>query len=338
MALPAERQPWRPAVEFFGHAFAGALVVACADLAAQTPQYPSRPVRVIIPFTPGGTPDTQMRMVADRLTPRLGQPLVYDYRPGAAGSIGMEVAARAIADGYTLVAGTVGSWAVTPHMQKLSFDPLSDLAPIVLMATAPAVLVVHPSLPANSVKELISLARKRPGALNYGSTGVGGFGHMCAELFSTMTATRMTHVAYKGASPALADLLGGHIEVLFNSAVVTIPQMQAGRVRALATTGTKRLALLPDLPTVAEAGVPGYENSTWTGLGAPARTPAEIISRLNREVTAVLALPDVQERFTSSGASVVGGSPDDFRVFLHAEHQKFGRLLQKSGGRSPAGG
>ncbi len=338
MALLMDRQPWPTAVTLFASAsLASALFAICTEVAAQAPQsgqYPTRPVRVVIPFAPGGTPDTQMRIVAERLTPRLGQQLVYDYRPGAAGSIGMEVTARAIADGYTIVAGTVGAWAVTPHLQKLTFDPLTDLVPIVMVATAPAVLVVHPSLPVHSVKELIAIARQRPGMLNYGSTGIGGFGHMSAELFSTMTVISMTHIAYKGAAPALSDLLGGHIEVLFNSAVVTIPQIQAGRVRALATTGPKRLALLPQLPTVAEAGVPGYENSTWTGLGAPVRTPADIVTRLSREIAAVLALPDVQERFTTTGALVVGGSQEDFRVILHAEHDKFGRLLRKAGSRS----
>jgi tripartite-type tricarboxylate transporter receptor subunit TctC len=311
---------------------APALVAIALEVDAQPGPWPSRPVRVVIPFAPGGTPDTQMRMVSDRLAPRLGQPVVYDYRPGAAGSIGMEVAARAPADGYTLVAGTVGSWAVTPHLQKLGFDTLVDLAPIVLLATAPAVLVVHPSVPARSVKELIAVARQRPGQLNYGSTGIGGFGHISAELFSSMTGTRMTHVAYKGAAPALGDLLGGHIEVLFNSAVVTVPYIEGGRVRALATTGARRLPLLPQLPTVAEAGVAGYENSTWTGIGAPARTPADILARLNREFVTVLALPEVQARFTASGAAVVGGSVDEFRAFLHSEHEKFGRLLRKAGG------
>ena len=178
MALLMDRQPWPTAVTLFASAsLASALFAICTEVAAQAPQsgqYPTRPVRVVIPFAPGGTPDTQMRIVAERLTPRLGQQLVYDYRPGAAGSIGMEVTARAIADGYTIVAGTVGAWAVTPHLQKLTFDPLTDLVPIVMVATAPAVLVVHPSLPVHSVKELIAIARQRPGMLNYGSTGIGG--------------------------------------------------------------------------------------------------------------------------------------------------------------------
>ena len=310
-----------------------ALLASAAAACAQAPGYPSKPLRMIIPFAPGGTPDAQMRIVADRLNPRLGQPLVYDYRPGAAGSVGMEVAARSTPDGYTLVAGTVGAWAVNPHLQPHGFNTLTDLAPVVLVATAPAVLVVHPSLPVHSVQDLIALARRRPNTLNYGSTGVGGFGHMSAELFSAMTGARMTHIAYKGAAPALADLVGGHIEVLFNSAVVTVPQIRAGRVRALATTGARRLALLPDLPTVAESGVPGYENSTWTGLGVPARTPTELVQRLNREFAAVLALAEVQERFAAAGASVVGGSIDEFRTFLRTEYDKFGRLVRETGMR-----
>lgn len=311
-----------------------ALTILPASILAQTTSFPTRPLRMIIPFAPGGTPDAQMRIVAERLTPRLGQPMVYDYRPGAAGSVGMEVAVRASPDGYTLVAGTVGSWAVNPHLQSHGFNTLTDLAPVVLVATAPAVLVVHPSLPVHSVQDLVTLAKRRPGALNYGSTGIGGFGHMSAELFSAMTGARMTHIAYKGAAPALADLVGGHIEVLFNSAVVTVPQIRAGRVRALATTGSRRLALLPDLPTVAESGVPGYENSTWTGIGAPVRTPPELVQRLNREFATVLAMTDVQDRFAAAGASVVGGSTEEFRAFLRAEFEKFGRLVRETGMRS----
>lgn len=310
-----------------------ALLAPAATL-AQTIGYPSRPLRMIIPFAPGGTPDAQMRIVADRLNPRLGQPLVYDYRPGAAGSVGMEIAARASPDGYTLIAGTVGAWAVNPHLQSHGFSTLTDLAPVVLVATAPAVLVVHPSLPVHSVQDLVALAKRRPGALNYGSTGIGGFGHMSAELFSAMTGARMTHIAYKGAAPALADLVGGHIEVLFNSAVVTVPQIRAGRVRALATTGTRRLALLPELPTVAESGVPGYENSTWTGIGVPVRTPVELVQRLNREFGAVLAIPEVQERFSATGATVVGGTIEEFRAFLRTEYDKFGRLVRQTGMRA----
>ena len=299
--------------------------------------YPAKPLRFVIPFSPGGTPDLQLRILDERLTQRLGQPLVHDYRPGAAGNIGMEIVARAPADGYTLIIATVGTWAVNPHLYALPYDVLNDFAPIIHVATTPAVLVVHPSVPARTVQELIALARKRPGELNYGSTGVGGFGHMCAELFSAMTQTRMTHISYKGSAPALADLLGGHIQVLFNSAVVTVPQIADGRLRALATTGATRLSILPDVPTVAEAGVPGYENSTWTGIAAPARTPAAIVARLNQEFAAALALPEVRERYAASGSAVTGGTPEHFRAYLKAELEKFGKLIRQAGIKPVAG-
>jgi tripartite-type tricarboxylate transporter receptor subunit TctC len=300
--------------------------------AAQTgAAYPVKPIRVVIPFSPGGTPDLQMRVLGDRIAARLGQPLVHDYRPGAAGNIGMEVVARAAPDGYTIVVGTVGTWAVNPHLYKLNYDVVNDFAPIVNIGATPAVLVVHPSVPAKTVKELIALARSHPGELNYGSTGVGGFGHMCAELFSAMTRTRMTHVSYKGSAPALADLVGGHIQLLFNSAIVTVAQISAGKVRALATTGSARMPILPDLPTVAEAGVTGYENTTWSGVAAPARTPKAAIDRLNREFNDALSMAEVKERLVASGSSVAGGSPGELLTYLKAELAKYARLIKTAG-------
>jgi tripartite-type tricarboxylate transporter receptor subunit TctC len=307
--------------------------IVCAQSVAP---YPVKPIRVVIPFAPGGTPDLQMRILEEKITPRLGQPFVHDYRPGAAGSIGMEVAARAPADGYTIVVGTVGSWAVNPHLYKLSYDVVSDFAPIINVGSTPAVLVVHPSIPAKSVKELIALARQRPGELNYGSTGIGGFGHMCAELFSSMTNTRMTHVSYKGSAPALTDLVGGHIQVLFNSAIVTVPHITAGKVRALATTGATRMPILPNVPTLAEAGLPGYENTTWSGIAAPAKTPRAHIDRLNREFADALALPDVKERFIQSGSSVTGGTPEQLHAHVKAELAKYARLIREAGIKAAA--
>ena len=238
----------------------------------------------------------------------------------------------------TLVIGTVGNWAVNPHLYNLPYSVLTDFAPIIHVGTTPAVLVVHPSVPAKSVKDLIALAKQKPGELNYGSTGVGGFGHMCAELFSAMTQTKMTHISYKGSAPALADLLGGHIQVLFNSAIVTVPQILEGKVRALATTGATRLAILPDVPTVAEAGVPGYENSTWSGIAAPARTPRPVIARLNRELAAVLELTDIRERFSAAGSTVTGGTPEHFHETLRSELAKYGKLIKDAGIKPAVGG
>ncbi len=293
--------------------------------------YPSKPIRVIVMGPPGGTPDIQVRMLAEKMAPRLGEQLVIENRPGAAGNIAMGIVARAPSDGYTLIIATVGTWTVNPYLYKLPYDVLKDFAPIIHVATTPAVLVVHPSLPVKSVKELIALARRKPGELNYGSAGVGGFGHVSAELFAVMTKTKMTQVSYKGSAVALTDLVGGHIQVLFNSAIVTIPQITAGRVRALATTGAARLAILPDLPTVAEAGVPGYENSTWSGIAAPARTPQPIIDRLNGDFAAALHMPDIKERYAAAGSTVTGGTPRQFQDILQSELAKFGKLIKEAG-------
>lgn len=316
-------------------------LLAAASLvasAAAAQQYPSKPIRFIVPFPPGGTADIQGRRIADKLGPRLGQQVVVDNRGGANGAIGMEIVARAPADGYTMIISTVGTWAVGPHLKKLPYDVLTDFAPLIHIATTPGVMIVHPSVPAKSVKELIALARQRPSELTFGSAGVGGFGHMCAELFSVLAKVKMTHVPYKGSAPALIDLIGGHIQVLFNSALPTMSQLRSGKVRALATTGAKRMSILPDLPTVAEAGVPGYENSTWSALGVAAHTPQSIVDRLNREINAVLQLPEVREAARVEGSLITGGTPAQFHEILKSELAKFGKLIKAAGIKSEAGG
>jgi tripartite-type tricarboxylate transporter receptor subunit TctC len=270
-------------------------------------------------------------MLAEKLKERLGQPLVIDNRSGANGIIGMEIVARAPADGYTLVMSVVGTWAVHPYLYKLPYDVLKDFAPVILVATTPGVLVVHPSVKVTTTRELIALARQKPGELNYASTGVGGFNHIAAELFAYMTRIKLTPVPYKGAAPALIDLIGGHVHVLFGSAIAAIPHIQSGRARALATTGARRLAALPDLPTIAEAGVPGYENAIWSAVGAPARTPQAIVARLNREIGAILQTPEMHERFTAGGSTITGGTPQQFHDYLKSEHAKFGKLIRETG-------
>ncbi len=300
--------------------------------------YPSKPVRFVVPFPPGGTADIQGRMLAEKLAQRLGQPVVTDNRGGANGIVGMEIVARAPADGYTIVIATIGTWAVHPYLYKLPYDVLKDFAPIIHVAATPVVLVVHPSVPVKTVKELIALARQRPGELNYGSVGVGGFFHISAELFAFMTKIKMTHVPYKGGALALADLIGGHIHLMFNSTLVTAPHIKSGKVRALATTGAKRVATLPDLPTIAEAGVPGYEGSTWSAVGAPARTPRSIIERLNKELNVILQMPDIQERHVAADATITGGTPEQFHDYLKSELAKFGKLIKEAGIKAEAGG
>ena len=321
-----------------GLAAAGALADANGQTVAKEPAYPTKPIRFIVPFPPGGTADIQGRMLAEKLTQRLGQQVVIDNRAGANGIIGMELVARAPADGYIIIIATVGTWSVHPYLYKLPYDVLKDFAPIIHIATTPAVLVVHPSVPVKTVKELIALARQRPGEINYGSVGVGGLFHISAELFAFMAKIKMTHVPYKGGALALSDLIGGHIHVMFNSTIVTIPHIRSGKVRALATSGAQRVAVLPDLPTIAESGVPGYEASTWSAIGAPARTPRAIVERLNKELAAVLQLPDIRERHAAAGSTITGGTPEQFHEYLKSELAKFGKLVKEAGIKGEAGG
>lgn len=318
-------------------AAAGVPAAASAQASPGKPVYPDKPIRLVVPFPPGGTTDIQGRMLAEKLAQRLGQPVVTDNRGGAQGIIGMEIVARAPADGYTIVIAVVGPWAINTYLYKLPYDVAKDFAPIIHVGTTPGVLVVHPSLPAKTVKELIALAKQKPRELNYGSAGVGGFFHISAELFAFMTGIRLTHVPYKGPAAALTDLAAGRIHVMFNSAIVTVPFIKSGKVNALATTGARRVAALPDLPTVAEAGVPGYESSTWTAVGAPARTPRTIIQRLNRELEAILQMPDIQERFAAGGSTTTGGTPEQLRDYLKSELAKFGKLIKEAGIKADAG-
>ncbi len=314
--------------------FASVGCAALAQPAAREGAYPEKPIRFIVPYNPGGTPDIQGRMFGEKLRQRLGQPVIIENRPGANASIGMGLVARAPADGYTIVVAPVGPWTVNPHLYDLNYDVLSDFAPIIHATASPAILALHPSIPARSVRELIALARKRPGELDYGSAGIGGFGHICGELFAQMAGVKMTHVPFKGAVAAVTDLVAGRVPVSFNVAAVTLPHVQAGRVRALAVTGTTRLAVAPDLPPIAEAGLPGYENTSWVGFGAPARTSPAIVERLNRELDAILQLPDVREQLQSQGTVVTGGSPERFRDYLKVELAKYGRLVKSAGIRN----
>jgi tripartite-type tricarboxylate transporter receptor subunit TctC len=307
---------------------------ALAQPAAKESSYPEKPIRFIVPYNPGGTPDIQGRMFGEKLRQRLGQPIVIENRPGANATIGMGLVARAPADGYTLVIAPVGPWTVNQHLYDLPYDVLNDFAPIIHATASSAILTVHPSIPARSVSELIALARQKPGALDYGSAGIGGFGHICGELFAQMAKVKMTHVPFKGAVAAVTDLVAGRVPVSFNVAAVTLPHIKSGRVRALAVSGTTRLAVMPELPPIAEAGLPGYENTTWVGIGAPARTPQAIVERLNREFEAILQMPDIRETLQSQGTVVTGGSPARFREYLKVENAKYEKLIKAAGIRS----
>lgn len=302
-----------------------------AQPAAGEGAFPSRSLRIIVPFHPGGTPDVQIRLMQERLAQRLGQPVVIDNRGGANGIIGMEIAARAAPDGYTVTYATVGAWTVHPFLIKLPYDVLKDFTPVIHTAVTPGVLVVHPSVQAKTVKELIALAKEKPGQLSYGSAGIGGWFQIATELFAYMANIKLLHVPYKGAAFALTDVMGGQVQMMVNTTIVAAPHIRSGRVRALATTGAQRSHTLPDIPTMDEAGVRGYEGNTWCGLGAPARTPRHIVERINRDITAVMQTPEVHQKLMEGGSQVTGGPADTFLQILKTDLEKYGRLIKAVG-------
>ena len=305
--------------------------VVTTAFAATAADFPLKPIRLIVPFAAGGGNDAVARTIAQRLSVGLGQQVVVDNRAGAGGIVGAELAARSPPDGYTLFLGGVGSHAINPSVHRdLPYDPVKDFAPISLVACAPLILVVHPSVAANSVEEFIALAKASPSALNYASNGNGSSSHLAAVMFESLTGIDFVHIPYKGLSPALTDLLGGQVQLMFSSVVAILPHVQSGKLRALAVSGSKRLALMPDLPTVAEAGVPEYQTSSWYGILAPAGTPKEIVSRLNAEIVKVLSEPDVRKALTNEGADPVGDSPEEFAAYIQAEKDRLGKLIRSS--------
>ncbi len=297
--------------------------------------YPTKPIRFIVPFPPGGGNDVMARLIGQKLTDAFSQQVVIDNRGGAGGNIGAETAARALPDGYTLFLGGVGSHGTNPGLQsKLPYDPVKDFPPISMIASAPLVIVANLGLPAKSINELMQLARSRPGQLNYASSGTGTIAHLSAELFNAMAKIKLQHVPYKGTGPALTDVLSGQVQLMFNSAVSILPQVRANRLRALAVTSTKRIAPLPDVPSVAEAGVPGYEAASWYGVLAPARTPRNIIDRLHAEIAKAVRAPDVHDRLAGEGAEPVGNSPEAFAAFIARELQRWAKVIQDAGIRA----
>ncbi len=311
-------------------AFAAALLLALQNPAeAQT--YPARPIRIVVPTAPGGITDGLVQLIGDGLRAAWGQPVVMEHRPGAGGIIGTEAVAKAAPDGYTLLAGNIGPLAITPFMQaKLPYDAERDFAPVKLLATFVNVLVVYPAVPATSVAELVRLAKDKPGTLNFASPGSGQSQHLSGELFKRLAGIEITHVPYKGTGPALADLIGGQVQMMFSNLPPAMPHIASGRLRALAVSGAARSAAVPELPTISEAGVPGYEVVSWVGLLAPAGTPSAIVDRLNAEVTRALASPAAKERYAAAGAEIGTGSAQEFAAFLSADRAKWGKLIREA--------
>lgn len=305
------------------------LAAGSAPVLAQERAFPSKPVRLVLPYPPGGGTDTIGRPLAQRLTESFGQQVVIDNRGGGGGSIGMEYVAKAPPDGHTIVLALTAQLAVNVSLyRKLPYDPVKDYAPLTLLAEGPYVLVVHPSLPVHSVKELIALARKRPNEIVYASSGSGSGGHLASELLNSMTQVKMLHVPYKGGGPALIDLIGGQVQVLFSTWASGRGHIQSGRIRGLAVSTAKRPAAIPELPTVAESGVPGYDSGVWYALLAPAGTPREIVDRLNRELTGVLKRPDYRKLLFESAIDPIGGSPEELGAYIRAEIAKWAKVVK----------
>jgi tripartite-type tricarboxylate transporter receptor subunit TctC len=295
--------------------------------------YPERPLRLVIPFAPGGTSDILARLIAPPLRTVLGQSVIPDNRPGAGSNIGSEIVAKAQPDGYTLLIGTPALSSNPALYGKVNYDPIASFAPVTLLTEIPIVLVVHPGVPVKSVRELIALAKAQPGKLNFGSSGNGGIGHLVGELFKSSTGVEMVHVPYKGNGPALVDLMAGALSMTFSDIAGASPYIKAGKMRPLAITTARRSAMLSEVPTMTEAGVPGFQASSWFAIFAPARTPKAIIDKLNADILQVLRMPEVRERLTGLGFEVVGGTPDELGAFLKAEITKWTKVVKDSGAK-----
>jgi tripartite-type tricarboxylate transporter receptor subunit TctC len=306
----------------------GCLLAMTAVASAQS--YPTKAIRLIVPFAPGGSNDIVGRAIATPLGDRLGRQVVVDNRPGAGAVLGTELVANAPKDGYTLLINSL-THTINPWLYKLPFDPIKAFAPVSMIAHGPIVLVVHPELPAKSVKELIALAKAQPGKLQYASAGVGTFTHLGAELFKLATGTNILHVPFRGGGPAAIDVIGGHTKVYFSNLLTVMPHIRSGKLRVLGVGGDKRIPQLPDTPTIAEAGVPGYEAINWWGVLAPAGTPAPIVERLHKETAAVLNSPDVQKRLAAEGAEVVHMSSAAFGEFQARDLERWGRVVKEGG-------
>ena len=298
-------------------------------VSAQSAGYPQKPIRIVVAYTPAGATDILARVIGQKMNEAWGQPVIIDNRPGANGNIGTEYAAKATADGYTLLMVTAGTHGINPGLyRKLGFDAIKDFSPVSLVAMVPNIFVVNNVVPVKDLKEFIAYAKANPGKLNYGSPGNGSTAHLSMELFKSMTGIQMLHIPYKGSAGVLADLIGGQIVATMDNMPPYVPQVKAGKIRALAVSPTRRSPAVPDVPTVAEAGVPGYDSGAWFGLVAPAHTPKDIVNKLSRETARILKLPDVSARLVELGAEPVGGTPEQFAAHIKAEIAKWAKVIK----------
>jgi len=312
-----------------------ALTLFTGTLGAQPAAYPTKPIRFVVPYPAGGPLDAVARLLGQKVAESTGQPVIVENKAGAGGNIGADAVAKAPPDGYTILMGAVATHAINPTLySSIPYDPVRDFIPVTQVASTPNVLVVNPSVPANNVREFIAYAKAHPGKLNFGSGSTGSAGHLAGELFGAMAGVQMTHVPYKGAAPAMNDLIGGQIQLMFDNLASSLGQVRAGRVRALAVTTARRTALAPELPTIAESGLPGFDISTWFGIFVPARTPREIVERLHSEFTRALAMPEVRDKMLALGAEPVGNRADEFAAYIHAEAEKYARVIKASGARA----
>jgi tripartite-type tricarboxylate transporter receptor subunit TctC len=309
--------------------FVAVLGAACTSIAFGQ-AYPSKPIRIVAPFAPGGGTDLIARVAAQKLTESLGQQAVVDNRPGAGGVLGAELGAKAPPDGYTFTL-IAGSYAVNPSLFKLNFDPINDITPVIQLSQGPFLVVVHPSLPVKNIRELIALAKAKPGQLTFASSGAGSITQLATELFNDMAGIKMIHVPFKGTGPALTDTMAGHVQILFGSVGATLPQMSSGRLRAIAVTTAKRIAAAPDVPTIDESGVKGYNVILWHGLIAPKGLPRPILDRVNGDLNKALQAKDMQERLAGDGVSAAGGTPEQFAVLIKKDIEVWRAVVKKSG-------
>ena len=308
----------------------GLLLCAGHLPAAAAQAYPTKPIRMIIPFPPGGSNDIVGRMIGAQLSERLGQQVIADNRGGAGGIIGTEAASRSQPDGYTLLIISI-AYAYSPALYKINFDPIKSFTPVAMLGTGPNALAIHPSLPVKSARELIALAKSKPGQLFYASAGIGTFQHLSSELFVMMSGIKMVHVPFKGGGPAMIDVISGQSQVSIGSLIQTLPHIRSGRLKVLGTGGAKRVAALPDVPTIAESGLPGYEANNWWGILAPAGTPAAVVKKLHGELSVILTSAETQKRFSSEGAETVNMTPDAFEKFIMSEMTKWSRVVKETG-------